>query len=160
MRLLSLSLAMGLIMIWPVQADPVLKIINFTAKDCARCLSLNPHLDAAIARFPIGSIIRIDLDMTRARRAATPQQISTIHSEARKTAETHKAAHLWHRYGPITGLAVVIASDTGETINCLLHPMDTKEMINRLKLAKIMAERGTHGHRRLHKQPCPAPRAN
>ena len=138
-------------------AEPVLKIINFTADWCPNCQILNPRMDEAIAQFPDGSIERVDLDMTDARRGTPPLDVAKVHTDAMLRADAHKAGYLWNWYGGVTGIAVVIAADNGEPISCFLRTLETQDIANRLKLAKILAERGTPGARKPQGPDCPPP---
>lgn len=141
----------------PAQAEPVLKIINFTADWCPNCQILNPRMDEAIASFPAGSIARVDLDMTKARRGTPVLEVAAVHTNAINTADAHKAGYLWNWYGGVTGIAVVIAADNGEPITCFMRTLETQEIADRLKLAKILAERGTPGQRKPNGPDCPPP---
>ncbi len=139
----------------PVAAEPAVKVINFTADWCPNCQILNPRLDEAIEAFEAGSVERIDLDVTRIRRNMTPVQQAEIETELLLLANEHKAAYLWDWYGGITGIAVAIAADTGEPITCFMRPMTTKQIKGHLKLAKILAEKGTPGERKPEGPDCP-----
>ncbi|MEM9055687.1 MAG: thioredoxin family protein [Pseudomonadota bacterium] len=150
---LLMALCTGL----PAQAAPVLKVINFTADWCPNCQILNPRMDEAIETFPEGSIQRVDLDMTDARRGMPMLDVAAVHTDAINLAGEHKAAYLWDWYGGVTGIAVVIAADNGEPITCFMRTLSAEDMEKRLNLAKILAERGTPGKRKPHGPDCPAP---
>ena len=64
MRSFLTCLAVFLFSAAPSHAEPVLKIINFTADWCPNCQILNPRLDEAIEAFEPGAIERVDLDVT------------------------------------------------------------------------------------------------
>lgn len=154
-RYLIALLAMALSPLSPIQAEPVLKVINFTADWCPNCQILNPRLDEAIAEFEAGSIERIDLDVTRIRRKSSPIERAEIHTELLHLAETHQAAYLWDWYGGITGIAVAISADNGEALTCFMRPMTAKDIKQRLTLAKILAENGKPGNRQPDGVNCP-----
>lgn len=148
------------ILVWlgatsPAAAEPVVKVINFTADWCPNCQILNPRLDEAIEAFEAGSIERVDLDVTRIRRNSTPVERAEVQTEILLLANEHKATHLLDWYGGITGIAVVIAADTGEPITCFMRPMTTKQIQGQLKLAKILAEKGTPHNRKPEGADCP-----
>ena len=131
-----------------LSAEPTVKIINFTADWCPNCRILNPRLDEAIAAFEPGSIERIDLDVTQIRRDSSPIERAKVETDARLLADQHKAAYLWNWYGGITGSAVAISADTGEALTCFMRPMKLKQIRGQMKLAKILAEKGTPGNRK------------
>lgn len=157
MRRILASLALVLASALPASAEPVLKIINFTADWCPNCQILNPRMEEALTAFPDGSIEIVNLDMTKARRGTPQLEVLAIHTDAMRLAGEHKAAYLWNWYGGVTGIAAVIAADNGEPITCFMRTLDTKDIQDRLKLAKILAERGTPGQRKPQGPDCPAP---
>lgn len=139
-------------------AEPVVKIINFTADWCPNCRLLNTRLDTAIEQFPAGKVERIDLDMTAAGRGATLIERGLVETQARDLAADHGAAYLWNWYGGITGLAVAIAADTGEPIVCFMRPMKADDIEKRLHQAILMTEHAKP-HRRSPEGPdCPSPK--
>ena len=156
MRYLFAVLALILVPIPAVSAEPVLKVINFTADWCPNCRILNPRLDEAISAFEDGSIERVDLDVTRMRRSATPIERAEVQMQMLQLADTHQAAYLWDWYGGVTGIAVAVAADNGEPITCFMRPMKADEIEDRLKLAKILAENGRPGARKPEGPNCPA----
>ena len=141
----------------PSQAEPVLKIINFTADWCPNCQILNPRIDEAISGFEPGAIERVDLDVTKMRGAASVIERAAVQTDAIVLAGEHQAAYLWDWYGGVTGIAVAISTDNGEPITCFMRPMKADEIQDRLKLAKILAEKGKPGQRKLDGPDCPAP---
>ena len=155
MRAILATLAIGFSALFPASAEPTVKIINFTADWCPNCQILNPRLDEAIEAFEAGSVARVDLDVTRIRRTLTPVEQAAIETELLLLANEHKAAYLWDWYGGITGIAVAISADTGEPITCFMRPMTTKQIRGYLKLAKILAEKGTPGQRKPEGPDCP-----
>ena len=58
-------------------------------------------------------------------------------------------------YGGVTGIAVAIAADTGEPLTCFMRPMTVKQIQGQMKLAKILAEKGTPGNRKPEGPDCP-----
>ena len=136
-------------------AEPVLKVINFTADWCPNCQVLNPRLDEAIEAFDDGTIERVDLDVTRMRRGASPIERAEVQMQMLKLADTHQAAYLWDWYGGVTGIAVAIATDNGDPITCFMRPMKADEIEDRLNLARILAENGKPGTRKPNGPDCP-----
>jgi len=139
------------------QAEPTVKIINFTADWCPNCHILNPRLDEAVSSFETGRIERIDLDTTGAGRRASPLERAAVHTQALRHAADHQVAYLWHRYGGVTAIAVAVAADTGELLTCFIRPMTAGEIEARLQLSLELAEHGKPGKRRALDQHCPNP---
>jgi len=155
MRTIIAALALTLASITAASAEPVLKVINFTADWCPNCQILNPRLDEAIEAFEAGSIERVDLDVTRIRRNSTPVARADVHTELLLLADTHQAAYLWDWYGGVTGIAVAVSADNGEALTCFMRPMTAKDIEKRLSLAKILAENGKPGNRQPDGVNCP-----
>lgn len=155
MRFLFAVMALILVPVSTASAEPVLKVINFTADWCPNCQILNPRLDEAIEAFDEGSIERVDLDVTRMRRGASPIERADVQMQMLKLADTHQAAYLWDWYGGVTGIAVAIAADNGEPITCFMRPMKADEIKDRLNLARILAENGKPGTRKPNGPDCP-----
>jgi thiol-disulfide isomerase/thioredoxin len=155
MRYLFAVMALILVPVSTASAEPVLKVINFTADWCPNCQILNPRLDEAIEAFDEGSIERVDLDVTRMRRGASPIERADVQTQMLKLAGTHQAAYLWDWYGGVTGIAVAIAADNGEPITCFMRPMKADEIKDRLNLARILAENGKPGTRKPNGPDCP-----
>lgn len=155
MRAFLATLIICLMSAAPATAEPVVKIINFTADWCPNCRILNPRLDSAIDAFEPGSIERVDLDVTKIRRNSSAIERAQVETEARLLAAEHKAAYLWNWYGGITGIAVAISADTGEALYCFMRPMSAEKIEGQLKLAKILAENGTPGARMPEGPDCP-----
>lgn len=136
-------------------AEPVVKVINFTADWCPNCQILNPRLDEAIQSFEPGSIERVDLDVTGIRRDTPPAQRAQVELNAALRANQHHVAYLWDWYGGVTGIAVAVSADTGEPLVCLMRPMSTRKIMGQLRLAKLLAENGTRGQRQPDQLNCP-----
>ena len=156
MRAFIATILFSLITALPATAEPVLKIINFTADWCPNCQILNPRLDEAMNAFEPGSIERVDLDMTEVRGKSMIDQLA-VETDAIRLAGLHKAAYLWDWYGGVTGIAVAIAADTGEPITCFMRPMKADDIQGRLRLAKLLAENGKPGTLKPDGPDCPSP---
>ena len=155
MRHLIAGLAVIFSAISPATAEPVVKIINFTADWCPNCQILNPRLDEAIDTFEAGSVERVDLDVTRIRRNTSVVERAQVETEILQLAGAHQVAYLWDWYGGITGIAVAVAADNGEALTCFMRPMTARDIEKRLQLAKILAERGKPGNRQPDGVNCP-----
>lgn len=155
MHRLVIALIISLSAVAPALAEPVVKVINFTADWCPNCQILNPRLDEAIEAFEPGTIERVDLDVTAIRAATTPAEETQVELNAILVANEHRVAYLWDWYGGVTGIAVAVSADTGEPLACFMRPMSAKKIKGQLKLAKILAERGTPGKRQPDRLNCP-----
>lgn len=136
-------------------AEPVVKVINFTADWCPNCQILNPRLNEAIEAFPAGSVERVDLDVTRIRRNSSVIERGLVETELMQRADDHNVAYLWDWYGGITGIAVAVSADTGEALTCFMRPMTAKAIEKQLNLAKILAENAQPGQRKPNGPDCP-----
>jgi len=133
--------------------SPSVKIINFTADWCPNCQILNPRMDEAISSFAPGLVQRIDLDMTAAK---GPHKMRAF-ADAIRLADSHQTAYLWDWYGGVTGIAAIVASDTGEPLTCMTRRLTTRQIQDRLAQAIILAENAPAGQRRPDGPDCPAP---
>ena len=118
----------------PAQAEdlPGLRILNFTADWCPNCQILDPRMDRALERIgPTRSIQRFDLDFTPLRGGGEAER-ANANADAMRTLEDNQALYLWDYYGGYTGVAVVVASDTGEPMSCLTRALSSQEMELRL----------------------------
>jgi len=138
------------------QAEPLLKVINFTADWCQSCRLLNPRLNEAIKAYPAGEISRIDLDLTDLQSDLPPRDLARLHEQIWQTANRHKASFLVEWFRDTTGIAIVIAADTGEPLSCIDSAVSEEAIRKRLMLAKIVAEKGSPGTRKPLGTSCPA----
>ncbi len=152
MRLLVLLAAFAM-MPMTAMAEPVLKIINFTAEWCPNCRILDPRMEEAKANYDADLIEMVDLDMTYARGAAKMD----VFADAIRLADSHQAGYLWDWYGGATGIAVIISADNGEPISCLNRAHSVEQMTARMNEALILSERAPAGARRPQGPDCPPP---
>ena len=152
---LVLTLLTALALVCTAQAEPLVKLINFTADWCPHCQILNPRLDEAAAAFPDEQIELVNLDITLATRNASEQLAEYVFTTASDLADQHQVGYLWDQYGGVTGIAVIVASDTGETLGCVMRPMKVRHIEKRLKLALILAEHGKPNQRKPEGTNCP-----
>lgn len=140
----------------PVGAEPVIKVISFTAEWCANCRALNPALDNAISTFETGEVGKVDLDYTNAHGRANEATRTAAIAAAADTAISHKAGDLVELFGSRTGLAVLVASDTGEMLDCLDALLSEQAIRGRLQEALILTRARQPGTRKPEGLPCPA----
>ena len=155
MRTLLAALFLSLTAALTAQAEPSVKIINFTADWCPNCQILNPRLEEAMEAFPDGTIERVDLDVTRIRRDSSLIERTEVQTDLIRLAGEHQVAYLWDWYGGVTGIAVAVAADNGEPLTCFMRPMTAEAIQKRLNLARILAEQGTPGQRKPEGPDCP-----
>lgn len=155
MRQLSICLIAIATLALPASAEPVLKIINFTADWCPNCKILNPRLAEAVSSFDDGQIEIVDLDMTKAGSGSTDIQKINVASVAMRLADANQAGYLWDWYGGHTGIAAVIAADNGEPIACFTRALSAEDIQERLNLAKLLAEHAPQGRRKPDGPDCP-----
>ncbi|MEL7130134.1 MAG: thioredoxin family protein [Pseudomonadota bacterium] len=138
-------------------ADPVVKVIYFTADWCANCRAFEPILEDALDTFPDGDIERVDIDLTRSTQRFSDEERRATWRGAFDTAMAHDVAYLVDWFGNRTGIAVVVAADNGEPINCLQRPLDANQVTGRLREAMIFSRRRAPGTRMPDGPECPAP---
>lgn len=148
-------LTMMMLTPFAARAEPVLKIINFTAEWCPNCQILNPAIKNALLEFPEGQIEVVDLDMTYAGHRATDEEKLAVYADAIRVAEQHKAGHLWTRYSGVTGIAAIIAADTGEAIGCMTRAIGADSIAFGLRESLIIVERRPQGERMPNGPDCP-----
>lgn len=154
--LLMACLAMSALAL-PAAGEPIIKVINFTAAWCPNCRILDPRLGEAVAAFDAHEVELVNLDMTKAGRTYPEATRAEALAEAERLAQVHKVDELWAWYGGTTGLAAVIAADTGEPIYCFNRLNKTSKIKDRLRLAKLLAEHAKPGNRRPERFNCPPP---
>jgi thiol-disulfide isomerase/thioredoxin len=101
-----------------VAADPVVRVINFTAGWCPLCRVLDPRLQDAVASFESRGIALIELDMTHLTPIDDPAHRALDRSLQTRAME-HGVGHLWDWYGGHAGIAVIVAADNGEPLTCI-----------------------------------------
>ncbi|MEM6410211.1 MAG: thioredoxin domain-containing protein [Pseudomonadota bacterium] len=138
-------------------ADPIVKVINFTADWCPNCQILNPALYNALTRFEDGEVELVNLDMTNAGRRASESEAAQAWSDAMNLAHSHQAFYLWDWYGGVTGIAAIISADNGEPIACVNRTFDESAIEGRIREAIILSERRIPGSRKPDGPECPPP---
>jgi thiol-disulfide isomerase/thioredoxin len=153
--LLFAVLILGLLAPQASLAEAPVKIVNFTADWCASCHEFEPKFARALESYTVDEVELVTVDLTHLRSGDDSKQATIRASKALLRA--HNAAYLWDWYGGYTGLAVMIASDTGEPISCVDKTYSARQISDRIKLAGILAEKAAPGRRRPDGADCPAP---
>lgn len=136
-------------------AEAPVKIVNLTADWCASCHEFEPKLARALENYTTEDIELINIDLTHLRAGPDSKQATIDASKA--LLRFHKASYLWDWYGGHTGMAIMIASDTGEPIACVDRAYSAKQISDRIKLAGILARKAAPGRRQPDGADCPAP---
>ena len=131
------------------------KLVNLTAEWCISCRVFEPKLSRALESVTAEDVELVTIDLTHLRSGADSKS-ATIQA-SRALLRFHKAEYLWDWYGGYTGMAVMIASDTGEPISCVDKRHTVKQIEDRLALADILARRAAPGRRRPDGADCPPP---
>ncbi|MEL6782620.1 MAG: hypothetical protein AAFO51_09600, partial [Pseudomonadota bacterium] len=100
---------------------------------------------------------RVDLDMTNAGRRNGDLERTNAIADAIRTADANQAGYLWDWYGGVTGLAAIVSADNGEPLACINRALSVDQIADRLKIAKVLAERAPAGQRKPNGPDCPAP---
>ncbi|MAN75467.1 MAG: hypothetical protein CME84_15465 [Henriciella sp.] len=146
---------MLLVPVWPASAQPPVKLVNLTADWCVSCRVFEPKLSRALESVTNEDVELVTIDLTHLRSGDESRQATIDASKA--LLRMHHAEYIWDWYGGYTGMAVLIAADTGEPISCV-DSRHTIEMIEaRLQLSGILARRAAPGRRRPDGADCPAP---
>jgi thiol-disulfide isomerase/thioredoxin len=136
--------------------EPVVKVINFTAEWCPNCKVLNPRLARALEGFDIGAVEFVSIDMTDLRGKGQDRKSQRIEELKAETLK-HNVRYLWDWYGGYTGLAIMVAADTGEPISCVAKIMTAEEIAERIAASLDAATHKPPGGRRPGGPDCPAP---
>ena len=93
-------------------------LVNFTAEHCTACKVLDPKLDKATDGVDPAHMQRVELDFS------TRQTSQTAYERVNGTL----LANPYADYVGITGIGVLTAADSGETIECLVAGMSPEVM--------------------------------
>lgn len=126
-RTLAALLLASLVAVLPASAEPLVRVLNFTAQWCPSCRIIEPRLDAALAAQPEGRVERVDLDLTALRSRDETAKVNAI-ADVLRALEAAQASYLWDYYAGITGVVVLVAADTGEPLACLTRLQDAATM--------------------------------
>ena len=112
----------------PVRAAQEVVLVNFTSEYCSVCKVLDPRLDQAMAGYDPARVARLELDFTS---AETSQA-------AYDRVNGSLLANPYADYLGITGIGVLVAADSGETIECLVAAMSPEVMRTYMDMAVEM----------------------
>ena len=121
-------------------------LVNFTSEYCGVCKVLDPRLDEATADYPADRMQRLVLDFT------TPESSQAAFDQVNGTLMANPYAD----YVGITGIGVLVAADSGETIECLTARMTPEVMVNFIDKAVEVTRTKPIGHRAGNALMCPA----
>ena len=153
--LLVAAMIVGLLAPMASFAEAPVKIVNFTADWCASCRDFEPKFARALEDYSYADVELVTVDLTNLRAGPASKQATIEASKA--LLRFHDAEYLWDWYGGFTGMAVMIASDTGEPISCVDRAYSAKQISDRIKLAGVLARHAAPGRRRPDGADCPPP---
>lgn len=136
-------------------AQAPVKVVNLTADWCVSCRVFEPKLSRALESVTDEDVELVTIDLTHLRSGSESRQATIDASKA--LLSFHKADYIWDWYGGYTGMAILIASDTGEPISCVDKRHSVEMIENRLDLADVLARRAAPGRRRPDGADCPPP---
>ncbi len=113
-------------------ASESVRILYFTADWCPNCQLIEPRLEEALDTLASDKVRRIDIDVT-AMQTADQMAQANVYADAIRTLQDSKAEYLWDYYGGYTGVAVLVAADTGEPLSCFTSALDVATMLKRLR---------------------------
>ena len=108
------------------------RILYFTADWCPNCQLIEPRLEEALETLASDKVRRVDVDVT-AMQTTDQMAQANIYADAIRTLQESKAEYLWDYYGGFTGVAVLVAADTGEPLSCFTSAVDVDTMLKRLR---------------------------
>lgn len=130
-------------------------LVNLTADWCASCKIFEPKLSRALESVTTDEVELVTIDLTHLR--SGPESKSATIQASKALLRFHRAEYIWDWYGGYTGMAIMIASDTGEPISCVDQRHSVKQIEDRLVLADILARRAAPNRRRPDGADCPKP---
>ena len=134
LRLLSILLAFASLG-FGATAEPVVKVVNFSAKWCPLCRVLDPRVEDAVEGFSDQGVVLVKMDMTDLDRSSD-QEREAIIARLQGVAASHGAAYLWDWYGGHAGIV---------------------EIEDRVQESLVLASKVRPGRRRPSGTDCPAP---
>lgn len=102
----------------PIAAAQEVYLVNFTSEYCSVCKVLDPKLDAATQGYDPARMQRVVLDFT------SPDTSQAAYDRVNGTL----LANPYADYVGVTGIGVLTAADSGETIECLVAGMSSDVM--------------------------------
>ena len=98
----------------PAGRAPTLYVVNFTADWCPNCKILDPALDNALSTVRTPAIEHVVFDLTDLDR--TQATFNLVNGTI--------LGGVYGDYVGLTGLVVMVAADSGETVDCATRVMD------------------------------------
>ena len=137
-------------------AEPLVKVVNFTAAWCPNCRVLDPRLETAVSQYSPNEVELVDIDMTDLRGKGDARKWELV-QQLKVLTEFHKVGYLWDLYGGHTGLAIMVSADTGEPLTCVSRKYTSDEIADRIQEALVLTKYGPAGARRPDGPHCPPP---
>lgn len=137
-------------------AEPVIKIVNFSAKWYPLCRVVDPRIEEAVERFSDQGVVLVEMDMTRLDGSGDEGR-EAVTARLKAVAASHGAAYLWDWYGGHAGIFVIIAADNGEPLTCITRELSLREIEDRFQESLVLASKVRPGRRRQERTDCPAP---
>lgn len=100
----------------PVAAEPIVYVVNFTADWCPNCKILDPALNEALSTIQTPDIKHVVFDLTNI--ARTQETFELVNGTI--------LGGVYGDYVGLTGLVVMVAADSGETVDCATRVMDAQ----------------------------------
>lgn len=112
------------------QAQPKIKVINFTAEWCGVCKVMDPRIDAALAILNDPDIAHYPVDLSPSTSRQDSDRIF-FWAKFRPSLQARGigAVHDGYMGYPYTGYSIILAADTHEPLACIMAPMSTDEVI-------------------------------
>ena len=131
--------------VMPAVAQSV-TLVNLTADWCPNCQVLDPRLDAAMDKVDPNEVARLELDFTD----------NDTRTEAYERVNGTLMANPYADFLGVTGLGILVASDSGETIECLTAAMTEEVILGRIAAAIDTAKSKPVGKRDMGSFFCPS----
>jgi thiol-disulfide isomerase/thioredoxin len=137
-------------------AEPVVKVVNFSANWCPLCRVLDPRVEEAVENFSARGVVLVEMDITHLHGSSVEER-EALTAKLQTVAASHRATYLWDWYGGHAGVAVIIAADNGEPLTCITRALSLREIEDRLQESLVLASKVRPGARRPQGTDCPAP---
>ncbi|MEZ5947371.1 MAG: thioredoxin family protein [Hyphomonas sp.] len=137
-------------------AEPLVKVVNFTAAWCPNCRVLDPRVETAISKYAPEEVELVKVDMTDLRGKGEARKWELV-QQLKVQTEFHKVRYLWDWYGGHTGIVIMVSADTGEPLACVTRLFTADEIADRIQEALVLTKYGPAGERRPTGPHCPPP---
>ena len=129
----------------PMASAQDVTLVSFTAEWCPNCKILDPRIEQAMQQVDREQVDHVVLDFTDdARREAAYETINGT-----------LLANPYADYVGVTGLGVLMATDSGETIDCVNATMTSSVIVDRIQAAWRRVETTPIGKRSAQSLFCP-----